>query len=125
MLKLKTVATGINFTGKLEFCEHCAQYKSTAKPFNNHGEKATKPRQVICFDVKKHPRSPDGYEYSLDLWDKYSGEEWTFPLRRKSDAALVIQRFICSLDASGEPVYSLEMCVSDPGGEFMSTNLQR
>ena len=62
MLKLKTVAKGVQFAGKLQFCEHCAQFKSTAKPFNNHGEKATKP------DMKKHPRSPEGYEYSLDLW---------------------------------------------------------
>ena len=60
MLKLKTVAKGVQFAGKLQFCEHCAQFKSTVKPFNIHREKATKPRQVICFDVKNHPRSPEG-----------------------------------------------------------------
>ena len=54
--------------------------------------------KVICFDVKKQKRSHNGFEYSLDIWDKFSGEEWTFPRRRKSDA--------------------------DPVGEFLDQTLQ-
>ena len=124
MVKLKAVATGIEFSGELSFCEDCARVKSTNKPYINAGERPTKPRQTICFDVKKHARSSGGFEYSLDIWDKFSGEEWTFPLRRKSDASHKLQCFICSLENTGEPIYVLEMCVSDHGGEFMDTSLQ-
>ena len=98
--------------------------QSTSKPFINAGEKALKPRQVICFDVKKQRRSHNGFEYSLDIWDKFSGEEWTFPLRYKSEASAKLQAFICSLEVTGEPGYSLEICVSDHGGEFMDSDLQ-
>ena len=115
MVRLKRISTGFDFQGQLSFCEDCATIKSTNKPYQNNGEKPTKPRQVICFDIKKQKRSHNGFEYSLDIWDKFSGEEWTFPLRRKSDAGEKLQQFIVSLEVTGEPVYSLEMCVSDQG----------
>ena len=72
MVRLKRISTGFDFQGQLSLCEDCATIKSTNKPYQNNGEKPTKPRQVICFDVKKQKRSHNGFEYSLDIWDKFS-----------------------------------------------------
>ena len=101
---MKRTSTGFDFQGQLRFYEDCATIKSTNKPYLNNGEKPSKPRQVISFDVKKQKRSHAGFEYSLDIWDKFSGEEWTFPLRRKSDAGEKLQQFTASLEVTGEPI---------------------
>jgi hypothetical protein len=125
MQKLSSQAPGISFSGPLSFCEPCVHVKMKAIPFHNQGQRATRPRQVICYDITgPYQKTPGGFQYGVHIIDKFSGYPWYQPAKSKADAAQIILDHISSMDCTGEPVLATETFVSDPGGEVTSNDFE-
>ena len=125
MCKLRTRATGVNFTGEPCFCQTCVMAKMRRTPFQNRGEITVNPKQNICFDVSgPYPASPDGHVYSLNAICKATGKRWRSGGRFKSDAAQFLQHLIARLNNTIVPAGFVETLTSDHGGEVTSNEFQ-
>ena len=51
MCRLRTRATGMQFSGEPCFCQTCVLAKMKRTPFQNRGVMGVKPKQNLCFDV--------------------------------------------------------------------------
>ena len=109
----------------LSFCEPCVHAKMKAIPFQNQGQRATRPRQVICYDITgPYQKTPGGFQYGVHIIDKFSGYPWYQPAKSKAEAAQIILDHISSMDCTGEPVLATETFVSDAGGEIISNEFE-
>ena len=126
--RMQSVAQGILIAPKhkLDFCECCVLSKSKQKPFQNLGEKPTRPKQIFGADVTgPHARSPAGYCFCLEVICFYSGYGYSFPLKTKAETARTFMNLILRLENAESPPDRVQVYVSDHGGEtIMSIQFQ-
>ena len=122
--RLQKLSFGMDFSGKeqLEFCESCCRAKMSSTPFKNEGVKAEKKFQYIYADiVGPFPvKTPEGFEYSLTLIDKFSNQTWVENFATKAEVEEFLEFFVKMIDRQGGSVSNFQFFVSDQGGEFMS-----
>ena len=124
MNQLKSRALNVNFYSsrqRLFFCELCVYHKMKATPYENKGEQALRPRQVICCDVPgPYPWSLHGFQYSVNLICKKTRKGWQeSACFKKSDAEAIIKNILSAIDRSGDFVLCLETFTTDHGGEVL------
>ena len=84
--RLQHLALGVNIhpKHKLDFCEPCILAKLKNAPFQNLGEKPSRPKQVFGADVTgPHPTSPAGFKYLLEVICFFSGMDIPSPSEQR------------------------------------------
>ena len=125
MQRLKSRAINFDFQQPLTFCEPCVLGKLKASPYSNQGEKADRPRQILCLDVSgPYPKTHEGFQYAINLMCKFSGKNWVYFGKLKSDTEVKVRAHIMGSDTTGEPIGVLETITGDHGGEALSNAFQ-
>ena len=125
MQRLKSRAINFDFQQPLTFCEPCVLGKLKASPYSNQGEKADRPRQILCLDVSgPYPKTHKGFQYAINLMCKFSGKNWVYFGKLKSDTEVKVRAHIMGSDTTGEPIGVLETITGDHGGEALSNAFQ-
>ena len=65
-------------------------------------------------------KTPEGFEYSLTLIDKFSNQTWVENFATKAEVEEFLEFFVKMIDRQGGSVSNFQFFVSDQGGEFMS-----
>ena len=134
--KLQLLVEGMNIQqGVSDFvCEPCILGKQT-KTFNHElSERATKPLEFVNIDLcgPITPVSSDGFEYVISFTDNFSGYVFLYFIRKKSDAARALQKFLADVSPIGKvrnllnlvPESVIRKLRSDNGGEFMGAEFK-
>jgi hypothetical protein len=116
-----TEGVDIPVNQKLSFCDTCQVSKATARPFFCEGKKELYPMEEITVDTTEQARTPAGYRFSLDMTCVGSTFGWTFKMKKKSEAPIVLRNFVESADRSIHSLGSIRFLTSDHGGEFLSS----
>ena len=108
-------------------CEHCVVGKQTKTPVpkTRRGERAQQKLAKVFSDITgpEDVGSTLGEKYILNFIDDYTSMSWIFPLKRKSDAADVLQQWIPMVEKeSGQCV---KIFRTDNGGEYTSEDFER
>ena len=126
------VVTGIDdiksFKRELSQCIACREGKAQFEPFRTeprHDYRMAHPLDRVHADLfgPVQTESLNGDHYALILVDDFSSRVWFYALKRKSEATEFIQVWVNQMMTSkGKPPSEFH---SDPGGEFVSTELDQ
>ena len=130
MQHLNKLANGIRLRNSdiLQLCSACCKSKSTRKPFQNLGLKASRVFEIVYADlVGPFPiETPAGNKYLLGITDKFSNYSWVYLLKFKSETPSKIKQFFQETVSQGFNIRNLTItCFStDRGSEFMNNELK-
>ena len=114
----------INLSSSPPKCDACIRGKQTRSSVSRvrEGEKAVRPLERVFVDLcgPIRPVSSSGRVYSMNLIDDFSSYVWTFPLKSKSEAAPVLQRWHRAIE--NQSGHRLKILVSD-NGELVSNSM--
>ena len=134
--KLQPLVEGMKIEqNKSDFvCEPCILGKQT-KSFNHElSERATQPLEFVSTDLcgPITPMASDGFEYVISFTDNFSGYVFLYFIRKKSDAARALRKFLADASPIGKvrnllnlvPESVIRKLRSDNGGEFMGAEFK-
>ncbi|KAD5508125.1 hypothetical protein E3N88_15828 [Mikania micrantha] len=100
------------------YCDACSLNKIHKQPFGENSFKVSKPLELIYSDVWGPVQtSNDGYAYYVIFVDFYSKYTWLYPIKQKSDVAILFPQFKSLVEKFFKtPLVSL---FSDNGGEYI------
>ncbi|KAL4585747.1 hypothetical protein LXL04_010371 [Taraxacum kok-saghyz] len=116
---LRTLGIPTNKMSDSSFhCDACSINKSHKLPFGVNSFKASKPLELVYSDVwGPVSMSNDGFTYYVIFVDYYSKYIWLYPMKHKSDVALLFPQFRTLVEKYyNTPLVSL---FTDNGGEFI------
>lgn len=104
-------------------CHHCSVGKHARLPFHSSESPAYFPFQLVHSDVWTSPvYSHSGYKYYVVFIDAYTHYIWTYPVRQKSDVALVLRSFFSYVHTQFRlPIVAFQ---TDNGTEFDNAALR-
>lgn len=102
-LLLNKLGLGYNKMSDASFhsfhCNACSLNKSHKQPFGDNSFKVSKPLELIYSDVWGPVQtSNDGYAYYVIFEDFYSKYTWLYPIKWKSDVAILFPQFKCLVE---------------------------
>ncbi|PNY00673.1 retrovirus-related Pol polyprotein from transposon TNT 1-94 [Trifolium pratense] len=114
---LKT--SNISFTGSSEKCIHCLSNKSHKLPFSKSSISSNNPLEIVYSDVwgPAPVYSIDDFRYYVIFIDHYSKYVWLYPMKFKSDVALLFPIFKNLVEKQFKT--KIKTLYSDNGGEFI------
>ena len=135
IVKLQYLVDGMKIDGKKDFvCEPCILGKHTQTFNREPSQRATQPLEFVSTDVcgPITPVSSNGFEYAISFTDNYSGYIFLYFIKKKSDAARALQKFLADVSIIGNvrnllnlvPEAHIRKLRSDNGGEFMGTEFK-
>ncbi|KAM0005355.1 putative RNA-directed DNA polymerase [Helianthus debilis subsp. tardiflorus] len=99
-------------------CNSCSSNKSHKIPFGKNSFVANKPLQLLYSDVWGPTQtSIDGFKYYVIFVDYFSKYIWLFPLKRKSDVAIIFPQFKSLVEKYFQT--SIISLFTDNGGEYI------
>ena len=100
-------------------CTSCALNKSHKLPFSDKSLHSSKPLELIYSDVWGPTNtSIDGFRYYLIFVDHYSKYIWLYPMKKKSDVAILFPQFKLLVEKFFQ--HSIISLYTDNGGEYLS-----
>ena len=136
IMRLEPLVDGMKIKQEKQdfICEPCILGKQT-KTFNHEiSSRATKPLEFVSTDLcgPLTPISYDGFEYVISFTDNFSGYIFLYFIRKKSDAARALQKFLADVSPIGNvrnllnlvPEATILKMRSDNGGEFMGAEFK-
>ena len=124
ILSLEKVCHGMKIKDKVKFeCETCIKGKMCLTFNHKPDEKASAPLDLIHSDLTGliEPRSLEGSGYCVSFVDDFSGLIFVYFLKKKSDTADAMQRFLADIAPYGK----VKRFRSDGGGEYMSNEFKK
>lgn len=111
----------INLSSSPPKCQACILGKQTRSsiPKEREGERATRPLERVFVDLcgPIRPVSSSGRLYSMNVIDDFLSYVWSLPLRSKSDASSILQRWHRAV--TNQTSHWLQILISD-NGELVS-----
>ena len=123
----KELVTGANIpaTGKLTFCEACAEGKSHRAPFKPVGEiHTTKRLELVHSDVAGPMKTESfgGAKYFVTFIDDYSRCVTVYPMKQKSEVLSKFKEWEAAV--TNETDCKIKTLRTDNGGEYTSTEFE-
>jgi histone deacetylase 1/2 len=109
-------------SNKSSICSHCQMAKSHALPFSNSHIFVSKPLELLYSDVwGPAPILSTTYaRYYIRFLDNSTKFLWLFPLKLKSDALQIFQKFQAAIERQFNT--KIKVIQTDWGGEYRSLN---
>ena len=135
IVKLQNVVDGMKISDRKDFvCEPCILGKHTETVNREPSKRATRPLEFVSTDVCGNisPVSSEGFEYAISFTDNYSGYIFLYMMKKKSDAARALQKFLADISPIGKvhnllnltPEDEVKKMRSDNGGEYMGAEFK-
>ena len=135
VVKMQSVVDGMKISNRNDFvCEPCILGKHTETVNREPSQRATRPLEFVSTDVcgPISPVSSDGFEYAISFTDNYSGYIFLYMMKKKSDAARALKKFLADVSPIGKVSNLLDLVPdddvrklrSDNGGEFMGAEFK-
>jgi len=119
IVSLQNVADGIKVEGSRDWeCNTCTRGKMIQTVNRTPDRKATKPMEFVHCDLAGPvtPVAREGFKYAICFVDDYSGANFVYFLKQKSDTVEATKRFL----ADCAPYGCVKRLRSDNGTEFTS-----
>lgn len=117
--------TGLELDGHdIGSCINCWRAKMTQTPFKNKWKIPERNFQMVHSDTfGPFEVSANGNRYMLVITDIKTTFVWPFPMKRKSDAAAIIEEWIKMVKVHHKS--NVEIWHDDEGGEFMAKDFRK